>query len=212
MVDDGGRVARPTSTYSSQRYPGCLDFATQFHHGLNAFPGHAFGPLQPRVDRAQLGAMPMQFQNPPTALKRVILAVIRRVIEELDRLADGIDQLHHAMKKLRTHAAALWAVVHFELDPFGRALFLNAEPLPPGRERIDEEVAGLSGTAEGHMELGRVFIDDPTWDILLPVPEVMVTRFVLPTSFPPARELAKFDRGFTVHAQPLDSRDGLVFF
>ena len=124
----------------------------------------------------------MQFQNPPTALNRVILAVIRRVIEQLDGFADGIDQLHHAMEKLRAHAAALRAVVHFELHPLNRALFLSAEPLPPGRERIDEEVAGLGGTAEGHIELGGVFIDDPTRDILFRAPKVMVTRFVLTAS------------------------------
>ena len=133
----------------------------------------------------------MQFQNPPTALNRVILAVIRWVIEQLDRFADGIDQLHHAMEKLRAHAAALRAVVHFELHPVNRALFLSAEPVPPGRERINDEVAGLGGTAEGHIELGGVFIDDPTRNILFRAPKVMVTRFVLTASLPAARERAQ---------------------
>ena len=146
----------------------------------------------------------MQFQNPPTALNRIIFAVIRRVIEQLDGLADGIDQLHHAMEKLRAHAAALRAVVHFELHPLNRALLLHGEPVPPSCERIDEEVTGLGGTAKGHRELGGVFIEDPTRNIVFRAPKVMVTRFVLTARFSPARERPKLDRGFTVHAQPFD--------
>ena len=142
-------------------------------------------------DIAQLGPIPMQFQNPPTALNRVILAVIRGVIEQLERLADGIDQLHHAMQKLCPHAAALRAVVHFELHPVNRALLLDPQPLPPSRERIDEEVAGLGGTAEGHRELGGVFIENPTRNIVFRAPKVMVTRFVLTASFSSARERAQ---------------------
>ena len=146
----------------------------------------------------------MQFQNPPTALNRIIFAVIRRVIEQLNRLADGIDQLHHAMEKLRAYAAALGAVVHFELDLFDRALFLNGEPVPPSCEGINEEVAGLGGTTKGHVQLGGVFIEESTRDIVFRAPKVMVTRFVLTARFSPTRERAKLDRGFTVHAQPFD--------
>ena len=104
---------------------------------------------------------------------------------------------------------------HFELHPLNRVLLLNGEALPPSRERIDEEVAGLGGTAEGHMELGGVFIENPTRNILFRAPKVMVTRFVLPASFSPARERPNLDRSFTVHAQPLDPGDDLarlVFF
>ena len=131
------------------------------------------------------------------------------------RLADGIDQLHHPVKKLRAHAAALRAVIHFELHPLNRVLLLSGEPVPPGRERINNEVAGLGGTAKGHIQLGGVFIDNPTRNILFRTPKVMVTCFVLTTSLPAAREHSNLDRGFTVHAQPLDPGGGLarlVFF
>ncbi len=78
----------------AQRYPFCVDSATQFHHWLDSFPRHALGPLEHRRHIDELGSIPMQFQNPPTALNRIILAVIGGIIEELDRLADDFDQLH----------------------------------------------------------------------------------------------------------------------
>ena len=62
--------------------------------------------------------------------------------------------------------------------------------MPPSRERINEEVAGLGGTAKGHVQLGGVFIEDPTRDIVFRAPKVMVTRFVLTPRFSATRERA----------------------
>src|SRR2546430_261575 len=84
------------------------------------------------------------------------------------------------------------------------ALLLGNEPLPPRRERIDDEIARLGGTAEGHIQLRRVFVDDPTRDIFFLAPQVMITGFVIAAGLPPTRERANIDRGFTVHAQAFD--------
>jgi hypothetical protein len=141
--------------------------------------------------------------------------VLRRIREQLNRLAEGIDQLHHPVKKLRAHAAALRAVIHFELHPLKRVLLLRGEPVPPGRERIHNEVAGLGGTAEGYLQLGGGFIDNPTRKIVFRTPQVRVTRLVLTTSLPAARARPPLNRGFTVHAHSLDPGGGLarlVFF
>jgi hypothetical protein len=67
----------------------------------------------------------------------------------LNGLPDHIDQLYHRVQKLCSHAAAHGPGVHFKLEVVDRALFLMAEALPPGRERIDKEVAGL-GCAFNH--------------------------------------------------------------
>ena len=76
--------------------------------------------------------------------------------------------------------------------------------MPPGRERIHDEVAGLGGTAEGHRELGRIFIKNPTRNILVRAPKVMVTRLALRSRSRSAREGPQLDSSFTVHAQPVD--------
>src|SRR5712691_9137 len=122
----------------------------------------------------------------------------------MDRLANGIVTLHHTMEKLRPHTAAFRAVVHVDLHSIDLALLLGAEPLPPRRQRIDDAIARLGGTAEGHIQLSRVFVDDPTRDIFFLAPQVMIARFVIAAGLPPARERANIYRGFTVHAQAFD--------
>ena len=119
------------------------------------------------------------------------------------------------MEKLRPDAAALGAIVHFELDSINRALVRGAEPLPPGGQRLDHEVAGLGRTPEGHKELGSVFSQNATRNIVLRAAKVMVARLVLSPRFSPARKRPQLDCGFTVHAYPLDPREvlaRLVFF
>lgn len=199
----------------AQRHSFCVDFAAEFDHRLDPFPRHTLGPREHGARVVQVGPVPMQFQNAPTALNRIILAVIRRVIEELDGFTDRIDPVHHALEKLGPHATALRTVVHFELHPVNRAVFRGAEALPPRRERIDEEVAGLRGTAEGHMELGGIFIENPTRNIVCRAAKVMVTGFGLTASLPTTRERPNLDSGVTVPAQPFDawrSLAPLVFF
>jgi hypothetical protein len=52
--------------------------------------------------------------------------------------------------------------------------------------------------------VGGIFVDDPTREIFLRAPQVMVTRFVLAARLSAARERADIDRRFTVHAQAFD--------
>ena len=189
----------------AQCHPCCVDFAAEVDHGFETFARHPVGPREHSFDLVQLGSVPRQFQHSPTALNWSVLAVRQGVVEQLEGFADGIDQLHHARQKLGPHAAALRAVVHFELHPVNRAVFLDTQALPPSRERSDEEVAGRRGTAEGHREVGSVFIENPTRDIVFRAAKVMVTGFVVTPSFSVARERAQLDGGFTVHAQPFEA-------
>src|SRR4029434_8584705 len=78
----------------------------------------------------------------------------------LVRLADGVEKLLQAMEKLCPHTAAFRSIVHFDLYPLDRTLLHSAESMPPHRQRIDDKIARLRGTAEGHIPLRRVFIDD----------------------------------------------------
>src|SRR5262249_26297997 len=98
------------------------------------------------------------------------------------------------------HATALRTVVHFELHALNHVLFLRGEALPPSCEGIHNAVAGFGRTPEGHMELGGVFIQNPTRDIVAGAAKVVVTRFVLTASFSAARERANLDGGLTIHA------------
>src|SRR5256885_395823 len=84
------------------------------------------------------------------------------------------------------------------------ALLRAGESLPPRRERIDDEITGLEGTAKGHRQLPGVFVNKATRDIFLLAPEVMVTGFVIPAGVPPTRECTNIHRSFTVYAHAFD--------
>ena len=122
-------------------------------------------------------------------------------MNERPATVDDYDWEALASQWSRHNPQALWRL---HSDAVNRALLLGTQPLPPGRERIDEEVAGFGGTAEGHRKLGGIFIEDPTRNIVFRTPKVMVTRLVLTARFPSAREWPKLDCGFTVHAQSRD--------
>ena len=199
----------------AQWHPCCVDFAAEVDHGFETFARHPVGPREHSFDLVQLGSVPRQFQHSPTALNWSVLAVRQGVVEQLAGLAEGSDQLHQARQQLGPHAAALRAGVHFEVPPVNRAVFLAPQALPPRRERIDEEVAGLRGTAAGHREVGRGFSENPTRDIVCRAAKVMVTGFGVTPRFSVARERAQLDGGVTVQAQPFAAWSilaRLVFF
>jgi hypothetical protein len=97
----------------------------------------------------------------------------------MDRFGNNVGKLHHAVETLRAYAAAFRAVVHFDLHPIDPCLLLCTEPTPPRRQRVDDEVAGLEGTTESHVELPRVFVHDPTGDVFLLAAQIMITGFVI---------------------------------
>ena len=160
--------------------------------------------------------MPMHFPHPPTALHRRVRAGIGRVIEPLDRLAKGVDTRPQAMEPWCPPTAAGRSIVHVELYPLARPLLHRAESLPPRRQRLDETSARLRGTAAGHIQLRRVFSDDPTRALFFFAPQVRRTSLGLTTGLSPARTCPKIDRGFTVPTEAFALLGGLacvgVFF
>src|SRR2546425_778518 len=83
---------------------------------MQSFPGHLLGPTEHRLHIDQLRAIPLQLQDTPASFDGIIFAVIRRIIEELNRLVDHVSELHHAREKLCTSAATLRTVVHLDLE------------------------------------------------------------------------------------------------
>ena len=94
-----------------------IDRTTQFDDGMNAFPGHTPGPRQHRSGVGEFGPIPVLFQDSPTVLHRIVFAVVRRIVEEADGLADMIGELHHAFEELRAPAIALRSVIDLDLEP-----------------------------------------------------------------------------------------------
>jgi hypothetical protein len=96
--------------------PLLIDLMTERDKRLNPLPRHTLGPLHHGLDIDQLGPIPVQFQDTPATLDGIVLAVVGRVLQQLDRLRNVVGKLHHTVQKLGTHAAAFWAVIHFDLE------------------------------------------------------------------------------------------------
>jgi hypothetical protein len=63
-----------------------------------------------------LGTVPVLFQDSPATLHRIVFAVVRRVVQEVDGLADVIGKLDDSLEELRAPAIALRFVIGLDLE------------------------------------------------------------------------------------------------
>jgi len=99
-----------------------IDLVAEMNNRVETFPGHAASPGQHGVGIVEQCAIPMLLENAPAAFDGIVLAVIGRVVEQLNRLAAGIAKLDHASQKLGSHTTTLGSVIDFELDEFALLL------------------------------------------------------------------------------------------
>src|SRR5262245_51886865 len=93
-----------------------VHLVTQLHHWVQLFPGHALGPLQHRLSIDQFRSVPVLLQDAPAALNWIVLAMIGRIIPQLDGLANRIGKLDHARQKLGSPTTTLWTIIYFDLE------------------------------------------------------------------------------------------------
>lgn len=142
----------------------------------------------------------MKLEDSPTAFYGIVLAVVGRIVEQVDRFSDEIDKLHHALQELSAHTTAFRPIIGFDLNELRVFLFLRAESVPPLLQGIDDEVTGLIGTAKGNVQLPTVFIKDSTGSVFLLTSHIMVTGFVVAPCLSSPGEITNIDCGFAVHA------------
>jgi hypothetical protein len=182
-----------------------VDFAAELDDWGQPLPGHPLGPLHHGLCIDQLRPIPLQFQDTPASLDGIIFAVVRRIIQELNRLVDVVGELHHAIQKLCPPATALRAMIHFALQQTRRGLLVLIQGGPLGCERLHDEVTRFGGAAKGDSPLGALLIDDPTRDILLFAPPIMITGLVGAPGETATRIIADVYRRFPIDAQAFDA-------
>ena len=64
---------------------------------MNPFPRHTLRPPEHGLDIDEFGPIPVQFQDTPAALNGIVLAVVGRIIQQLDRFADVVGKVHYAV-------------------------------------------------------------------------------------------------------------------
>ena len=183
------------------RYSFLVDRAAQFDDGMNAFPGHGLGPLQHRLGIGQLGTVPVLFQDSPATLHRIVFAVVRRIVQEVDGLAGVISKLDHALEKLRAAAIALRAVINLDLESCNGSTRLGRLLLPPCVEAVGEEIAGLGRASEEQMEVPTVFMDHPKRRVFFLASHVVIRRPVVAPRLAASRVVANIHCRLAVHAQ-----------
>src|SRR6266568_3685145 len=182
-----------------------VDFVAEFDDRRQPLPGHPLGPLHHGLCIDQLRPIPLQLQDTPAPLDGMIFAVVRRIIQELNWLVNVVGELHHAMQKLRTPATALRAIIHFDVQQTRGGLLVFIQGIPLGCERIHDEVTRFVGAAKGNRQLGALLIDNPTRDILLLAPPIMITGLVVAPGETAARILTDMHCRFTIDAQAFDA-------
>jgi hypothetical protein len=185
-----------------------VDFVAELDDRMQPLPGHPLGPLQHGLGIDQLRPIPLQLQETPAPLDWIIFAVVRRIIQELNRLVNVVSELHHVMQKLRPPATALRAIIHFDVQQTRGGLLMCIQGVPLGCEHIHDEVTRFVGAAKGDSQLGTIFIDDATRDIFLLAPHVMITGWVVTPGETTARIIADVHRRFTIDAQAFDAAQG----
>src|SRR2546422_8192780 len=152
---------------------------------MKPLPGHLLGPSQHRLDIEQFRSIPFQLQDTPTSFDWIIFAVIRWIIQQMNRPIDDISKLHHARQKLCASSTTLRTIVHFDLYETRHGLLLLSDRVPLGFDCIDDEVTRFIRTTKGDVQCRTIFIHNPTRDILLLAPHIVITRSVVASRHPP---------------------------
>ena len=84
------------------------------HHGDDGMvfvPRHGLGKVEDGIERVKQIAMPMLLQYAPKAFNGIVLAVIRRIVNQLERELQLVSELDHAVHELRASAMIFGSIV-----------------------------------------------------------------------------------------------------
>ena len=97
----------------------------------DSFPSHRARPLENRVHRVQQRSIPMFFQNAPATFDGVVLAMVRRIVNQHDSQIVAIRKLHHPFDELRPQTGIVWTVVEIDhqLSKVTEAVLVGGPPL-----------------------------------------------------------------------------------
>src|SRR5512132_2203059 len=91
--------------------PTLILLLDQLHFRLLPLPCHRPRPTQHCLHTRQQRPVPVPLQDPPTTLDRIVLAVIGRIVHQLDHQTEPVRELHQPLDELRPPTRRLRAVV-----------------------------------------------------------------------------------------------------
>ncbi len=119
---------------------GLISGGHQGDHGMCSFPSHGGSILDHSIKRIEQSPVPVLFQNPPTALDRVVFTMIWRIIREADSQVKALGKLHETLHELGAPTVTFGAIVQVnEESPDQRKALFHR--LPPIDQAIHQAVA-----------------------------------------------------------------------
>jgi len=118
-------------------------------------PSHAACKVEYSRERIEQNAIPMLFEDAPKALDRIVLAVIRRIISQLNRALALIGELNHTLHKLSASAIVLWAIILKKQECL-HLRKVRTNLLPAVEQTISDEVTGDSTGCK--VEIGLIVV------------------------------------------------------
>ena len=93
---------------------------------------------------------------------RIVLAMIRRIIHQLNRQLNRIYKLNHALDELRPMTRDLWSIVQVDLQrsDVRVAVFVM---FPPKFQTINDKITRLPGLAIHNIELLLFHFQNAEW-------------------------------------------------
>jgi hypothetical protein len=117
-----------------------VNLAREFHQRTDAFPCHRFGSTQRGLHLLEQRSIPVLFQPGPATFGRVILAVARRIVNQVQPQPAGVGEILQPGEELCAACVALRPVVCVEHEFFHPWISRPAPP-PPTLQAICQQVA-----------------------------------------------------------------------
>src|SRR5512135_163797 len=146
-------------------YPVGIRALKVFHRRMRSLPGHPEGALQDHFQAVQQDPVELLLQRRPAAFDPVVLAVVRRIVDQPDLQPRPVGELHPPLHKLRPPPRVLRPVVQVDHQAFD-VPESGPDLTPPHLQRIDPGVAGLPRSEQQHQRPGR-YDQDAEWDQFL---------------------------------------------
>jgi hypothetical protein len=145
----------------------------------------------------------MIFQEAPTALDWIVLAVIGWRVRQPERDAIRLDKLHQPLHTLRPPALVFWTILPIEPQGGERRAPLTA-PLPPLGEAINEAIPGHCGRDPVHTQLAQGWQEDADGRYRRRGRTIVVGRLDLQATLPAPGDGADLNSRFRIHRDASD--------
>ena len=188
-TQDGAPIgSQPPAWLSCQRNALLIHLTAQLDDRMDTLPRHTSWPIPASSRIDELRPIPVQLQDAPATLNGIVLAVVRRVIQQLNGLANVVANCtirYRNCVRLPLLSGPLSILICSRaIAPC--SVFIQRRP--PGLKRIDDEITRLVGAAKGDAAADRSSSSTIPHGMYFSLQaHVMITGFVVPPGETAAR-------------------------